>query len=256
MCEAQGRLLAERLDALAPERAPWRCYLALRYAAPFADQALARARDDGIERVIALPLYPQFSSVSTGSSFNDLARAFVRARFHPREVVWVRDYADDPGYLDALAGSIERTLAALSPEDRREATLLFSAHALPLRVVKRGDPYPARIEATVRGAVERLRDPPPHVLAWQSQTRPFTEWLEPATDKTVERLAEEGRRVLIVVPVAFIQEHIETLFELDILYRDLAIDKGIRTYARVPALGADPALCDALAKIVLRAGQG
>jgi ferrochelatase len=253
-CERQAGLLEERLNALAPAHGPWRCYLALRYTPPFADEALCAARKDGIERLFVLPLYPQFSSVTTGSSFNDLSRAFVRTGFFPREVVYVRDWHDDPGYLDALAASIERTLATLSPEDRAEATLVFSAHALPLRVVARGDPYPGQIERTVAGALARLGDPPPFILAWQSQARPFVKWLEPRTDAEIERLAAEKKRVLVLVPVAFVQEHIETLYELDILYRDLARARGVRTFARVPALGEDPRLVEALARVILHAG--
>lgn len=254
LSELQARAVAAELERTAPEGGPWKSYVAFRYTRPSTDEALAAMHRDGIERAFVVPLYPQFSSVSTGSSLRELERAKVRAgEARPRELVTIRDYHDDPAYLDAVAASVDRALAALSPEHRREAVVVWSAHALPLRVVATGDPYPGQIETTVRGAVERLSHPVEWRLAWQSQARPFVKWLEPRTDEVVKELGHEGRKTVVMVPVAFVQEHVETLYEMDRLYADLARQVGIERFVRVPALNDDPRFVGALAGLVARA---
>ena len=252
--EAQARALSRRLDLEASTCAPWRSYLAFRYARPLTDEALEAARLDGVNRLFVLPLYPQYSMVTTGSSLRELDRGFRRIGWRPREVVTIRDYCDDERYVAALATSVARTLGELGPRDRAEALLLFSAHALPMRVVRRGDPYPEQVEATIRAVVARLGEAaPPHVLCYQSQARPFVRWIGPRTDETIERLAREGSKVMVVVPVSFVAEHVETLYEIDVLYAELARKSGVRVFRRTPALGEDTQFVGALAAIVLRA---
>jgi ferrochelatase len=251
--EQQGRLVAGLIEREAPAGGPWKSYLALRYTRPSTDDAIRAMRADGIERLVVVPLYPQFSSVTTGSSQAELARGFTRAAWMPRDLTCVRDYHDDPAYLDALAASVNRALSGLAPEHRSEAVVIFSAHALPMRVVERGDLYPEQVRATVAGAVHRLAHRVETRLSWQSQARPFTRWLEPRTDEAVVELGRAGKRTVLMVPIAFVQEHIETLYEMDILYGDMARAAGIERFVRVPALGEDPAFISALAGVVRRA---
>jgi ferrochelatase len=249
----QASLVAARLDEAAREHGPWKSYLAFRYTRPSTDDALRAIRADGVERLFVVPLYPHYSSVTTGSSLAELERGFARAGFRPAEVVTIESYHDDEAYLDALAGTVNRALDGLAPAHRDEATVLFSAHALPLRVVAKGDPYPAHIEATVKGAVARLAHPVDWRLVWQSQARPFVKWLEPKTDHVVRELGAAGKKTLVMVPVAFVQEHVETLYEMDKLYAGIAREAGIERFVRVPALNDDPAFIGALAGLVGRA---
>jgi ferrochelatase len=229
---------------------PWKSYVAMRYTPPTTHEAVHRIREDGVERLVVVPLYPQFSWVTTGSSLKELARVFAEVRWMPREVLVIRDYHDDVGYLEALAATVNRALEKLSPDELAEAAVLFSAHALPLRVVRRGDPYPGQVVRTVRELALRLSHPMDWRLAWQSQVRPFVRWLEPRTDETIRELARKGKRTILIVPVSFLQEHVETLYEMAVLYAHVACEEGVRRFVRVPTLGEDSAFLDALAGIV------
>lgn len=254
--EMQARALAARLDAEVPEGAPWKTYVCMRYAAPMTDEAIAAARRDGVDTLVVLPLYPQYSATTTGSNLNELARQMAVQRWRPRTLHIVRDYHDDPAYQDALAASVARTLEGLPAEKRAKAHIFFSAHSIPMRVVNAGDLYPPQIEATTKGVMERLRKrgiENAYTLAWQSRVRPFTEWLGPQTDDTIRALAAKGEKHLLVVPVAFVGEHIETLVEIDEEYGELARSVGIETFVRVPCLRDDAAFIGALAGIVRRA---
>ena len=248
--EAQGRGMIGRLDRLSPETAPHRFYVAFRYARPTSDDALQRMRADGVERAVAFTQYPQFSCSTTGSSLNELWRAAARNGL--REAFqWsiVDRWPVHPGFIDAMAETVREGMTRFSPADRSSVVLLFSAHSLPLDVIDRGDAYPQEVGASVQRVVERLALPNPYILAYQSDVGPVR-WLGPSTEQVIRRLGHRGHRNVLVVPIAFTSDHIETLSELDREYGEVAHQAGITGYVRAPALNDRPRFLDALAEIV------
>jgi ferrochelatase len=215
---------------------------------------------------VALPLYPHFSSATTGSSFKDLDRALGD---HPGlEVTRVTDFHDHPLYIEALARTVRRGLDDLerepAPRSRggvipgdspADPVVVFSAHSLPRRLVERGDPYQRQVETTVRRVTRHLGlvgdrwD-----LGYQSRSGPVR-WIEPDVLDVVARLAKQGVRRLLVVPVSFVSDHIETLHEIDIEMREHALSNGVTQFGRAPALNEEQSFIDALTHITLQACQ-
>jgi ferrochelatase len=244
-----ARRLADRLGR------PCRPYIAFRYTKPSSEEALRAMAADGVEDVVALTLYPQYSAATTGSSLRELDRAMARTGLSGRfRIRTVDRWSDDAGYLDVLAGRVRLALEAWPEPRRRRVVLLFSAHSLPMSFVEDGDPYPAQVAATVQAVVRRLgADAPPYcALGYQSQTGPVR-WLEPRTEHLLRRLGHEGVRDVLVVPVSFVSDHIETLYEVDQLFAAAARAAGITTFRRIPSLNDDPQFLDALADIALGA---
>jgi ferrochelatase len=240
--ERQARALARRLDGAPVE-------VAMRYSAPRADQALRALLDRGCTRVVALSLYPQRCGATTDSSFADLERALA-GRAEEVELVPIRAFHDHPGYLRALAATVGEALDELNEAVRASAVVLFSAHGVPERLVAAGDPYVDQVRATVAGVVAELGDAlGEHRLSFQSRVGPVR-WVGPHTDAVVEQLGRGGTRALVVVPVSFVSDHIETLHELDIELAALARASGVTHFVRAPALGDRPAFVDALATLV------
>jgi ferrochelatase len=222
--------------------------VAMRYAAPRASEALARLVAAGVRRCIALPLYPQYSGATTGSSFSDLERA--RRELPPGtrlELHSVESFHDHPAYLDALAAKVAEGLAAATVP-AQDLCVVFSAHSLPQRMIDEGDPYQRQVEATVRGVTERLALRR-HVLGYQSRSGPVR-WLEPEVTGLLDRLIAEGERHLLIVPVSFVSDHIETLHEIDIRMRAHCLERGAEEILRAPSLNDDPCFIAALARIV------
>jgi ferrochelatase len=256
--EAQGRGMVERLDRLSPETAPHGFYVAFRYITPKSDDALRAMAADSVERAVAFTQYPQFSCATTGSSLNELWRAATRTGLE-RTFRWsvIDRWPVHPGFIAAMAETVREGLEQFTPEERDQVLLLFSAHSLPLHIVDRGDPYPQEIGASVQAVLERLRRPNRYLLAYQSEVGPVR-WLGPSTERVIRRLGERGETRVLVVPIAFTSDHIETLSELDREYGELAHRVGISQYRRVPALNERPDFIDAIADLVrdhLRAGE-
>jgi ferrochelatase len=232
-----------------------RPYIAFRYTEPSAHDALRAMARDGIREVLVLTLYPHYSLATTGSSLAELHRAIGRTSLRGWFGFHVIDrWYDDPGYLDLLASRIHEQLAAWPTDRRHEVALVFSAHSLPLSFVEEDDPYPAHVAATVAGVLARL---PPvytdqHTLAYQSQTGPVR-WLEPRTEHVLSRLGERGVRDVVLVPLSFVSDHIETLYEVDQLFAHAAARAGITRFRRTRAFNDDPAFLDVLADIASRA---
>jgi protoporphyrin/coproporphyrin ferrochelatase len=214
---------------------------------PFADEALAALAAEGVERAVAVPLYPHESRATTGSSLNQLEEA--RARRGGIEIAAIRRYPDADGYLRAVIAQIEEAIATLPPEHRATAPVLFSAHGLPESYIKRGDPYLDDIRVTVDTVTRRLALGARAHLCFQSRVGP-QRWLQPATDALLDQLAAQGTTAVVVVPIAFTGEHIETLEELDIRYRERAAQAGIVHFARARTVGCHPAFISALADLV------
>ncbi len=248
--QMQGHAMSAHLEQIAPEWGPYRHYIAFRYVAPFAEDALQAMAADGIERVVVFTQYPQWSCSTSGSSFNDLWRAVRRGNYSQRFTWSVIDrWHAHPGFVASMAERIREGLAQYPAEERDQVLLLFSAHSIPLNVVDRGDPYPAEVAASTDRIMEALARPNPHLLAWQSDVGPVR-WLGPSTEQMLHRLAEQGWRNVLVIPVAFTSDHIETLSELDKEYGDLARSLGITGYRRAPALNDLPTFTEAMATIV------
>jgi protoporphyrin/coproporphyrin ferrochelatase len=248
--EAQGRGMVARLDRLAPETAPHRFYIAFRYARPSSDDALRMMQADGVERAVAFTQYPQFSCSTTGSSLNELWRAASRTGLRDAFEWSILDrWPVHPGFIEAMTETVRDGLGQFAPADRERALILFSAHSLPLDVIDRGDSYPQEVGASVQRVVERLGTSNPYILAYQSDVGPVR-WLGPSTAQVLRRLGARGQKHVLVVPIAFTSDHIETLSELDREYGEVAHEAGITHYRRAPALNDRPRFLDALAEIV------
>ena len=242
--EAQARALQH---ALADE-GDYSTHVCMRYWHPMADEVVAKLKQQGTENVILLPLYPQYSNTTTGSSFNDFQRACDRAHYHPR-ILTIEHWFEKPGYHRAIADAIRKAANSLPDPNPQNIELLFSAHGLPKKLVDRGDPYQSHIEQTY-AAVCQLLGWPRHQLCYQSRVGPL-EWLKPYTENVIREKGRSGCKQMLVYPIAFVSDHVETLFELGITYRELAAEQGITTYRVVPALNDDPALIEVLAGLVL-----
>jgi ferrochelatase len=224
----------------------------MRYWQPFLDDAIEQIRRDQITHLIVLPLYPQFSISTTGSSLNRMNELISANGAAAPRVSVIEQWHDDANYLDALTASIAEELSRFPDQDRARIHIVFSAHSVPVRYIEEGDPYLDQINETVRGVMDRLGSDRPHSLSFQSKVGPV-KWLRPSTDEMIRTLAIEGVSQVLLVPVSFVSEHIETLYELDILYRHVAEEAGIAHYRRVPALNCRTDFIDALAGLVGKA---
>ncbi|MBF2048363.1 MAG: ferrochelatase [Leptolyngbya sp. IPPAS B-1204] len=244
---------AQALQAALRERGQdAQVYIGMRYWHPFTEEAIARIKRDGIERLVILPLYPQFSISTSGSSFRLLEKLWQEdPTLQKIDYTVIPSWYKQSGYLKAMAQLIAQELDQLANPD--EAHIFFSAHGVPLSYVEEaGDPYQQEIEECTELIMRTLNRPNPYTLAYQSRVGPV-EWLKPYTEEAIPELAEQGVQTLVVVPVSFVSEHIETLEEIDIEYRELAETSGIHHFQRVPALNTHPVFINDLAEMVLNA---
>jgi protoporphyrin/coproporphyrin ferrochelatase len=232
-----------------------RVVVAMRYWHPLTEAAIRELAAFAPQEIVLLPLYPQYSSTTTGSSLNEWQRQFPPHQRAPVHVV--REFYDNPLYLDALVERIEQGLdrfrrsnghAARVPSD---VHLLFSAHSIPLSVIHRGDPYRAQIEATTKAVMERGRWPNPHTLCYQSRSGPGR-WLQPFIHETLQDISAGGSERVLVVPIAFVSDHVETLHEINIEAREMAETFGIHQFETMEGLNDSPRFITALADLVLR----
>lgn len=243
--EAQARTLETALNqSIAGEG--FRVFIAMRYWQPFSDAAAKAAKDWGAERVVLLPLYPQFSTTTTASSLKDWHRAAAAAGLKV-PVASIGCYSDEPGFVAAQTELLQQALPAA--EAKGAVRILFSAHGLPKKVVTDGDPYQMQVERSVDAILKLLNRPElDSRICYQSRVGPL-EWIGPATDAEITQAAKDARSI-VVVPVAFVSEHSETLVELDIEYAELAQHNGAAGYARVATVGAQPDFIAGLARLV------
>jgi ferrochelatase len=239
LTEAQARALEERLGK------GFRCFTAMRYWRPSTIEALAAVRKEGITRVVALPLYPHYSRATTGSSINEVRRVLDLSGVD-FSVSFIEDFHDHPRYISALVGTVAEGLAGFPAGEGGE--ILFSAHSLPVSFIQRGDPYLSQVEETVRLVMGHFHGTG-HRLSFQSKAGPV-KWLEPSTEQAIARIAAEGCRNLLVVPVSFVCDHIETLYEIDITCAALAKELGIDNFRRAPSLNSTPQFIECLADLV------
>jgi ferrochelatase len=244
--EAQARALARVLGP------GFTCHLAMRCGHPNTEEGVREALAAGAGRAVALPLYPQYANATTRSSLLELRRLWPKERPLAEVCTW----HDHGGYLDASAAAVRETIAKVPAELRDRVLVVFSAHGLPMSQVRKGDPYPTYIEHSARETARRAGLPsgaearegaPAFQVTYQSRVGP-TRWLGPDTVEFLRRNARD--RVIVAVPIAFVSEHLETLYDLDILAKQAAEKGGASRFLRVPALGTRPDFVAALADVV------
>ncbi len=223
-----------------------RTFIAMRYWHPFSDETAAEVKAFAPERIVLLPLYPQFSATTSGSSIADWKRAARKAGLKaPTSALCC--YPRAPGFLAEVAARLRAVLAE-SPGVTKPR-VLFSAHGLPKKIIENGDPYQWQVEQSVQGVVEALgQDDLDWRICYQSRVGPL-EWIGPSAEEEIARAGADGVP-LILVPIAFVSEHSETLVELDMEYAELAKRKGVPSYRRVPTVDAGAGFIDGLAALV------
>ena len=226
-----------------------RPYLAMSYWHPFPAETAAVMRADGITQALLLPLHPQRSRTTSGSAFRTVEAALAGIA-----TARIDGYATAPGYIEALCDRITDALGQLPEMERATAPVLFSAHGLPVDYIRRGDPYLDDIRATVAAVTRRLGLQDRSQLAFQSRVG-RRRWLAPSTEEALDAVAAVGHRAVVVVPVSFTGEHLETLQEIDILYRERAAARGIVSFARARAVGYHPAFIAGLAALLISAAH-
>lgn len=236
----QGHELAKALES---KGKPSRVYVGMRYWRPFTEDALARLKEDGVTKLVVLPLYPQFSISTSGSSLRLLENKLRSdTQLSRLEHIVIPSWYQRKGYVRAMTRMIQTRLES-NFSNPHEPVIFFSAHGVPKSYVEEaGDPYREEMEECVQLIMHELSGngyTNPHVLAYQSRVGPV-EWLTPYTDERLQDLGNDGVRSLLAVPISFVSEHIETLEEIDQEYRELAEQCGISEWDRVPALGTDP----------------
>jgi protoporphyrin/coproporphyrin ferrochelatase len=226
-----------------------KAFVAMRCWHPFSDGTALAIKAFAPDRIVALPLYPQYSTTTSASSFKDWDRAAKKAGLTPPSSR-VCCYPDEPGFIAAAAGKIRAVMTDLKPG--LSYRLLLSAHGLPKKMVDGGDPYQWQVERTGKALVAALGMPElDWAICYQSRVGRL-KWLEPETGAEIAKAGAEGKGV-IVAPIAFVSEHSETLVELDIEYGKLAREVGVPDYRRAATVGADPAFIAGLAGLVRRA---
>jgi len=211
----------------------------MRSADPSIEVGLERLRLWGAEKLILLPLFPQYSTTTTGTCFEEVATALKRLHWSP-EVNQIVSWPDHPFYIELLKATLNEALVDASSDrndDDRPVHVIFSAHSLPLKIVERGDPYPEDVQRTVQALTPDLKHP--WSIAFQSRNGKLP-WLQPYLEDELRRLGKEGVHKVVIVPISFVSDHIETLFELDQLYAGLAKECGITHYRRARCFNADP----------------
>ncbi|BCG45287.1 Ferrochelatase, protoheme ferro-lyase [Citrifermentans bremense] len=239
LTEAQGEGLQQLLGE------DFRSFVAMRYSRPTTIDALAAIKRAGIERVIALSLYPHYSKATTGSSVNELKRVLKEsgAKF---EITYIDRFYNHPLYIKALSEKVMQGLAKFP--DRKDVEIVFSAHSLPQSFIEEGDPYLDHIQETVRLVMEQVGEGS-HTLCFQSKAS-RVKWLEPSTEATIEQMAKAGKKNLLMVPLSFVSDHIETLYEIDIQYGEEAKALGIERFIRTESLNSSPLFLQCLADLV------
>ena len=262
-----------------------RVFVAMRYWHPLTLETVREMQTCRLRQLVLLPLYPQYSKTTTGSSLNEWHRRYRSLSAKPVPVKIIPEFYSHPLYLDAVVEKINSGLERLrirhstldtrhsmnfdlrissfEDEARRsggagettpaeDVHLVFSAHGVPMSAIEAGDPYKTQVEATTKLVIERGGWPNPHHLCYQSRLGPG-KWLEPSLGATLHNLAAQGANKVLIIPIAFVSDHVETLHEIDIEARELAQKLGIRQFGTMPALNDSPTFIRALADLVLEA---
>lgn len=239
---AQAEALKERLATK-----DYSIYIGMRYWHPLIEETVEDIKRNGITHLLALPLYPHYSIATSGSSLNHLRRCLKGSGIFFKSI---NSWPDNPYYIKALKESIKRSLEKLKkPEDSH---ILFSAHSLPVSFIEQGDPYVKEIMITIKEVMKGLNLP--WHLSYQSKSGPVR-WLSPSTEEKLKEFASQAVKEVIIVPISFVSDHIETLFEIDIYYRNMAERLGLRLI-RTESLNTNPIFIEALYNLVSENMEG
>jgi protoporphyrin/coproporphyrin ferrochelatase len=245
LTEAQARALSEELNRRGKNV---ETFVGMCTWHPFFKETVAKIEAANLDALVILPLFPHYSATTTGSGFSALHGLIDnRPSFQKLALHWVRQWPDQPTYIESFVQSIQRELSKFNSPER--VHLLFSAHSIPESYVRNGDPYLDQTKTSVERIIDRLGRSNPYQLSFQSKIGPV-KWLEPFTNDVITKLGKDGIDDVLVIPISFVSEHIETLYELDILYKKVATEAGVANFRRVPALNSDPTFIRALAEIV------
>ncbi len=221
--------------------------VAMRYWKPFTEDAIACIEQGNYEHIILLPLYPHDSISTMGSSFNEWKRRF---KGDDSKVTYIREYPTNEKYIQALNERIDQTLERFPEEARNEVQIVFSAHGTPISLVKKGDPYSHHIKETMEAVMKARNNSHEYHLCFQSKVGPV-KWLEPATDDMIRDLKAKGKDNLLIVPISFVSDHVETSFELDIEYRHVADEVDVKNYIVMTGLNDSKLFIEALSGLVI-----
>jgi ferrochelatase len=222
--------------------------IAMRYWKPFTLDAVRKIEKNNYKKIILLPLYPHFSSVTTGSSFNEWKRNY---RGNQDIVIKINSFFNQEKYITAISKRIDESLKAFPETEKNKIELLFSAHSVPQSLIDGGDPYQKQILESIRLIMELRNNSEKHHVSYQSKVGPV-KWLQPSTQEKIIDLGKNGVTNLLVVPISFVSDHIETLFELDIEYRKVAMENNIRNYKVMKGLNDSPIFISQLHDLVLK----
>jgi ferrochelatase len=239
------RELAAKLEA----RRPVRAFVGLRHWHPFIAEAWREVVESAPDRVVAICLAPQYSAMTVGKYLEKLADARADVGGGDLPLATVQSWATHPGLVAALAEGVEEALGRFPEGERAEVPVLFTAHSLPERILRDRDPYPDEVRATMEAVVDRLPAGQPTAFAFQSQGRSPEPWLGPEVEPTLDALAANGVRGVVIAPIGFLSDHVETLYDIDIEFRARAEKLGLRL-ERMAMLNASDALADTLAALV------
>lgn len=239
----QAQLLENKLNSNG--NSGFKVYVAMRYWYPFVEEVWEKIIKEGYKKLIIVTLYPFYSTTTTGSLVSLINRLNADKTFADEDITIIDRYGDHPLFIQAMVNLIKENL-----KDNRYKDVLLSAHSIPMKRIKKGDPYRDEVQQSVKLIKKELpRDINFH-LCYQSKVGPI-EWLSPQTDETVVKLAEQGVKDLLAYPLGFVADNSETIYEIGMLYKNLAEEKGITNFKRIDALNTNPIFIDALADLVL-----
>ncbi len=240
----QTQAQAEALEAALNNGAPqFKAYLGMRHWHPYIKDSLADMQAQGIQHAVGLVMAPQYSRMSIGAYYKKVEEAAS-----PVEVARIEDWHLEPGYLDALAGRVQAALDRFPASTRASVPILFTAHSLPQKILEWNDPYPTQMNETVCAVMDRLGKHP-HEFAWQSAAISTEPWLGPDAGTVIERYSKNGQKELLLCPIGFVCEHVEILYDIDVVYQRQARALGVHL-ERIEMLGAAPKMIDGLAQLV------
>ena len=243
LTQEQGQKLEKNLL----EKGDYRCFVVMRCWHPRAADVIKKVQQYNPEEIILLPLYPQFSASTSGSSITEWKHLCEKERYKIKTKI-VCCYPTEKNFIESHANLIKKTIKNL---ENNNFKLLFSAHGLPENKIKKGDPYQWQVEQTVERIMRKLRDDNlDHIISYQSRVGPL-KWIGPSTDEMIIKYSKENKGI-VIVPVAFVSEHSETLVELDIEYKQLAEKNGCSFYKRVPALGIEENFIKGLTELIMQ----
>ncbi len=242
---------ADALERELNKTLPTKVYVAMRYWHPFTAEVITNMCNERFERIVLLPLYPQFSKATTISSMKEWNRQCRVHHYHDVPTLSICCFYNHPYYIQAIVEQITTAYKKFSHVNPNDIDLVFSAHGVPSSIIREGDPYQRQTEETVTLVSEKGGWKSPHVLCYQSRVGP-SEWLKPSLHATLHELASRGRKHVLVIPISFVTEHVETLHEINIEAREEAQQLGFTQFEMMPALNESPKFIDCLADLVIK----